>query len=170
MPQSGEVVCGRKPGRACTDDEHALPRRRGRTGELPALLDREIADEALDGVDAHRLIELGPVADRLAGVVADSAHHARKRIVVNELLPCPAIAVTARLRFVEPRLDVFTGRAGLGARREEVDVDRAFCPPRARLVREARTDVERDGEGLLIHTTSSSCFARSPNLSTLRSA
>ena len=60
----------RRPARACRDS-------RARRRELPAALDRLVAEEALDRVDADRLVELAAVAGALAGVIADAAHDRR---------------------------------------------------------------------------------------------
>ena len=53
-----QVIGGRQSRRARADDQHALAALgRGRR-ELPAALDRLVAEEALDRVDADRLVEL----------------------------------------------------------------------------------------------------------------
>ena len=56
VPETREVIRGREPARPASDDEHALLRRGARRlGEAPPFADREVAEEALDGVDRHRL-------------------------------------------------------------------------------------------------------------------
>ena len=138
VPEAGEVVAGgdaRGPG---AHHQHPLARALRRTLEAPAVLDRGIAEEALDGVDADRAVELRAVAAVLAGMVADPAVHRRQRVVGGEdpprLLEAPA------LRRAEPGLDVLAGGAGVIARRQEVDVDRPLRPerPGPPLVREVR--------------------------------
>ena len=92
VAETGEVVRGGEPGRAGADDEHALAGRRRGDLDLPALRDRLVAEEPLDRVDPDRLVELGAVADALARVVADPAHHGRERVVLHDLAPGALVA------------------------------------------------------------------------------
>ena len=126
-PSAAQVIRGGESRGTGADDEHALAALALRRGELPAEFDRLVAEEALDGVDADRLVELAAVARGLAGVIADAPHDRRQRIVLGELAPCGF--VVARLRVVEPALDVLAGRAGVVARRQPIDVERPVGPP-----------------------------------------
>ncbi len=166
MPAAAQMIRGREPRRAGADDQNALARFLARPRELPAPLDRFVAQEALDGVDADRLVELPAVARTLAGVIADAPHDGGKRVVLDERAPCGL--VVAALGMVEPGLDVLAGGARVVARRQAVDVDRPRGPPRARLVGERGADVERDRERL-VHQAASLVSSR-PNFAMLRSA
>ncbi len=147
VAESGELVGAGEAGGAGADDEHATSRRDGRGGELPAPLQRNVAEEALDGVDPDRLVELAAVAGRLARVVADPPHGRRERVVLDEAAPRPL--VVAGLGVVQPGLAVLPCRAGIVAWRHQVDVHRSLDPPRSRAVGTARAGVERDREGAL---------------------
>ena len=98
------------PGRPGADDQHVLARSRRRRREAPALLDRLVAEEALDRVDADRRIDLAAVADAFAGVIADPAHDRGERVVARQV--APGGFVVAALGVEQPALDVFAGRAG----------------------------------------------------------
>ena len=82
----------RGPG---ADDEHPLARGLARDVDGPALSDCLVAEEALDRVDPHGLVELRAVAGGLAGVVADPPHDRRERVVLHQLAPRPLIAAFA---------------------------------------------------------------------------
>src|SRR5207237_5535162 len=97
------------------DDEHVLPRQRGRLVEGPAALDRLVAEKALDRVDADRLIDASAIALDLAGVIADPSHDRGEGVVLDQVTPRGF--VVAGLRMEEPALDVLAGRAFLVARR-----------------------------------------------------
>jgi len=92
----------------------------------PVLLRSEIAEKALDGVNAHRGIEGAAITGILAGVVADPAMHGRHGVVGHQSVP--GLAVLARLREREPRLDILARRTSVIARREKIYIDRT---PRA---------------------------------------
>ena len=126
VAEAGQVVGGREPAGARTDDEHTLAAPRGRRLELPALLACEVAQEALDRMDRHRSVELGPVADALARVVADPAVDRGQRVVGDEF--APRLLVPSRSRMREPGLDVLPGGAARIARRQQVHVHRAASP------------------------------------------
>jgi hypothetical protein len=51
------------------------------------LLQRLVAEEALDRVDADRVVDLGAIAHAFARVVADSSHDRRERVVAGEMAP-----------------------------------------------------------------------------------
>ena len=110
------------------------------------MLESLIAEEPLHRVDAHRFIEVRPVAARFAWVVADASHCGGQGIVLHDLPP--GILVAALLGVAEPQLDVLAGRAGVVARRQPIQVDRALGPPSASLVEQATADIEGDGERL----------------------
>ena len=74
-------------------------------------------------MDADRFVNVLAVARVLARVIADPAVDRRHRIVADD--DVPGLAVAARLRLGEPRLDVFAGRAGMVARRQAVHVNGA---------------------------------------------
>ncbi len=147
VAEAAQVIGGREPRRAGADDQHALAGFARRRRELPAALDRLVAEEALDRIDADRLVELAAVARALARVVADAPHDGGQRIVRGQR--APGGLVVAALGVVEPALDVLAGRAGVVAGRQPVEIDRPRRAPRAGLVGEARADVERDREGLV---------------------
>ena len=58
VPAPRELVGGGQAGGAGADDEHTLAGRLGVDGQLPALADRLVAEEALDAVDADGVVEL----------------------------------------------------------------------------------------------------------------
>jgi hypothetical protein len=68
------------------------------------LLDRLVAEKALDGVDADRLVELAAVARAFARVIAHAAHDRRQRVVFGQR--APRGFVVAGLRVIQPALDV----------------------------------------------------------------
>ncbi len=123
VPEAPQVVCARQAGRAGADDEHALPGRRAGS-DRPALLVGEIAEEPVDRMDGHRGIEKLPVAGAFAGVVTRAAVRARQRVLLH-VLP-PGAFVVARLRQVQPCLDVLPGRTRVVAGRKMIDVDGAL--------------------------------------------
>jgi hypothetical protein len=84
VAETPQMIRRRKAARACANDKNALAGRR-RNRHLPSLLVREIAEEAFDGVNADRAIEVIAVAARLARVIADPAVNGGERIVLNEL-------------------------------------------------------------------------------------
>ena len=148
VAEPAQVVGRGQPRRSGADDEHALARSRASGGaNFQPLLDRLVAEEALDRIDADRLVELAAIARGLARVIADASHDRGQRIVLGE--HAPGRFVVARLGVVEPALDVLAGRAGVIAGRQPIDVQRPVGAPGAGLVGEARADVERDGERLV---------------------
>ena len=151
MAEPAQVVGGGEPGRPGADDEHALARSAAAsTGTVQPCRMRLVAEEPLDGVDADGLVELAAVARGLAGVVADPADDRGERVVGHDLAPRRFVAPL--LRVVEPPLDVLPGRAGVVARRQQVDVDRPLGAPGAGLVGQAGADVEGDRERLVHHS------------------
>ena len=150
VAEAAQVVRGREAGGAGTDDQNALAGGLGGRVEGPALLDRLVAYEALDRVDADGLIELPPVAGGLAGVVTDATHDRRERVVLDDLVPGTLVPLAAVLGLVQPGLAVLAGGAGVVTGGQPVDVLGALGPPAAGLVGEAGADVERDGEGQVL--------------------
>ena len=129
MAEPGQVVGGRQPARPGADHEHPLAAAHRRRVEQPALLEREVAQEALDRVDRDGAVEAGAVADALARVVADPPVDRGQRVVGDEL--APRLLVPAGLRVRQPGLDVLAGRAAGVARRQQVDVDGTALADRA---------------------------------------
>ena len=136
VPEPGQMVRGREAARPRPDDQHALAGRRRVDRERPALGPGEVAEEPLDGVNADRRVQLAAVAVGLARVVADPPVHRGQRIIPDQRLP--RLAVLARLRQREPRLDVLAGRTRVAARRQERHVLGTPLPdgPAAQLVRQ----------------------------------
>jgi hypothetical protein len=124
VTKSREMVGRRQAARPGAYDEHALTGGRRLDRELPALGCRHITEEALDGMDADRAIELLAIAAVFARVVADAAVDGGQRIVFDERKPSLIVAALPRMR--EPGLNVFTGGTRIVAGREEVDVDRSL--------------------------------------------
>ena len=122
VAQARQMIGGGQAARAGTNDQHALAAWRGVDRERPSFVCGQIAEKALDGVDADCAVELLAIALVFARVVADPAVHGRQRIVADERLPSLAIAVQPAQG--EPSLDVLAGRAGMIAGRQEIDIDR----------------------------------------------
>jgi hypothetical protein len=61
-PSRAQVVCRRQPRGSGADDQHPLAVSVGGWRRTSSPLDGLVAEEALDRVDADRLVELGPVA------------------------------------------------------------------------------------------------------------
>ena len=128
VPEAAQVIGGREAGRAGADDGDRGPvQRRQRVldrllGEVQAV----VAEEALHAADADRLVVLGPVAGRLARVVADPAGDRRHRVVFHDREV--AVEVALVLHEVQVLLDLLAGRAGVVARRRLVLVDRPEEP------------------------------------------
>ncbi len=57
MAETGEMIGGRQARRAGADDEDAFAAERGGLFERPAFLDRQVAEKALDRIDADRLVD-----------------------------------------------------------------------------------------------------------------
>ncbi len=147
------MVRGAQSRRARAHDEDPLARVRTGTRELQPVLNPVVAEEPFDGVDANGFVHLGAIARGLTGMKTDAPHDRRERILLDEL--APRGLVVTRLGFVEPALDVLTGRTSVVTRWQAVDVDRTLDAPGPRVIRPARADVERDGKGALVHTGTS---------------
>ena len=147
VAEPGQLVGGGQAGRTSTHDQHPLAGAGGRRRELPVFRNRLVAQETLHRIDAHRCVDLAPVADAFAAVVADAAHDRRKRVVLHQ--HAPGLLVVAALGLEQPGLDVLAGRALLVARRHAVEVDRPRVAPRAGMVGQRTAHIERDREGFL---------------------
>ena len=66
VAEPAQVVRRRHSRRPGADDEHVLARPGARHVEAPAVLERLVAEEALDRVDADRGVDLAAVAHALA--------------------------------------------------------------------------------------------------------
>jgi hypothetical protein len=143
VPQAPEVVRRRQAARSGTDDDDVPAGVRRRLWELPAVRDREIAEEALDRVDADRFVDLHAVACRLAGVVADPAHDGRQWVHCRQFPP--GALVVSVLRGSQPATDVLAGRARVLARRAKLGPDRPLGTPGARVVGQAGPGLQRNG-------------------------
>ena len=121
VPHATEVERGGEPARARADDEDAPAAGRRVDADRPTFCAGAVSEEALDGVDADGRVELGAVAARFAGVVADAAVHSGQWVVTDEVLPGFFVALC--LREGEPALDVLARGARVVARRQEIDVD-----------------------------------------------
>ena len=75
-------------------------------------------------MNAHRRIQLLPIAGHLAGVIADPPMHRWHRIVAGYHLP--GFSESALGGEGKPRLDVLPGRASLIAGRKEIKVNRTL--------------------------------------------
>ena len=139
VAQEGQVPGRRQAARSGADDEHALARRGTRGSDGPSLLERHVAEEPLDRVDADRLIDVLAVARVLARVIAHAAVHRRHRIVADD--DVPGLAIAAGLRLGEPGLDVFAGRAGVVARRQAIDVERPHRADRRPMTSGSRASI-----------------------------
>ncbi len=122
MAEPRQMVGRGEPARPRTDHQDALAAALRRGCERPPLLKRQIAQEALDGMDRDRAVELGAVAHALARVVADSPVDRRERVVGRQ--HAPRQLVLGGLDVRHPALDVLAGRAAGIARRQQIDVHR----------------------------------------------
>jgi hypothetical protein len=153
MAQPPQVVGSRQAGGAGADDEHAFAALSLGWGERPALLDRLVAEEALDRIDADRLVDLGAITGRFTGMVAHPPHHRRQRIVLCE--QAPRGFIIAGFGMGQPALNVLASGAGVIARWQPVHINRPGRAPGTRVVGEARAAVERDGERVFHHASPS---------------
>src|SRR3954463_9876707 len=120
MPEQREVPRRREAARARSHHEHTPARLRNAASDGPPLRERLVTEEALDRMDAHRVVDILAVARVLARVIADAAVDGRQRVISDDDLP--GFAETASLRFGKPRLDVLTSGARVIARRQSIDV------------------------------------------------
>ena len=135
VPEAAQMVGAGEAGRPGADHQHAPAGRRA-GGNAPALARGHVAEEAVDGVDRHRRVELGAVAGGLAGVVAGAPVRRRQRVLLHVLEP--GLAVAPGLRLGQPGLDVLARRAGVVARRHQVAVDRPLPADRSRAAQRGR--------------------------------
>ena len=158
MPQLTQVVGGRQSRRSGADDQQPPAGGCGRRRQLPALLDRLVAEKALDSIDADRTVQLGPVTGSLTRVVTDPPHDCREGVVAHQ--PPPRGLIAAILSGVEPPLDLLPGRAGVVARWQPVDVDGTLAAPAAGVICQAGPHVQCDRKRF-VHRSHSSPESRS---------
>jgi hypothetical protein len=115
MAESAKVIGRTQSRRSRTDDEDSFSGVGTWFGQGPALLDSEVAEKALHGVDADRFVYLDPIACGLARMKTDSTHDGRKGIIFDEHVPRGL--VVSRFSLVEPALDVLAGGARVVTRR-----------------------------------------------------
>ena len=129
MTHQPQMMRARQPARPAADNQDPLARRLGGERRCPAFLERQITQEPLDGVDAHRAVELAAIAVILARMIADPPVHRRHRVVSDQGFP--GFAEAAGLGVRQPRLDVLAGRTGIVTRRQQVEVDRPLAAYRS---------------------------------------
>jgi hypothetical protein len=98
-----------------------------------------IAEKSFDGIDAHGFIKTGTVTSTLAGMITDAPHCSRQGIILHDLAPSRFIITLFSI--TEPGLNVFSGRTGMIARRQTIQVDWAFGSPGSRLIKQAAADI-----------------------------
>jgi hypothetical protein len=130
VTQQRQVPCRRQAARARADHEHPLAGGGLRRHHRPAFLESHVAQEALDSVDAHWLIDALAVARVFARVIADPPVDRRQGIVADDDLP--GVAIAARLCRGEPGLHVLSGRTRVVTWRQAVDVKRTHRTKRRR--------------------------------------
>src|SRR5208337_599507 len=128
VAEAAEMVGCRKTARTCAHNKNALAGRRGNR-RLPSLLAREIAQKALNGVDAYRAVEVIPITARLARVIADASVNGGQRVVFYQLKR--GFLEPARLCMGKPGLDVFACGASVVAWRQKADIGGLMAPGRA---------------------------------------
>ena len=128
VPAPRQVPCRRQAARARTDDEHALTRWRI-GGDRPALRKRQVAQEALDCVDADRLVHFRAVTTFFTGVIADAPVHRGHGVVTDDDFPRVAVAAGLCWRPATPARsrpqDTHRCRAAGGPRRGVASCGRA---------------------------------------------
>jgi hypothetical protein len=105
------MVGGRQTARPGTNDEYAFAAGGCGYFELPILLNGQIAEKTLNGVNADRRIQLAAIAGILTGVITHPAVDARHRVVLGQDMP--SCLEMARLGMGQPGLDILTGWAGI---------------------------------------------------------
>src|SRR4029453_2374721 len=89
VTEQREVPRGREAARPCTYHEHTLSRLRNAGLDGPPSRERVVAEEAVDRVDAHRVIDILAIARVLARVVAHAAVDGRHRVIADDNFPAP---------------------------------------------------------------------------------
>ncbi|SPW25473.1 Uncharacterised protein [Edwardsiella tarda] len=89
------------------------------------LLEGHVAQEALYGMDADRLIGLQAITGLFAGVVTDAPMDRRHRVVGDEGLPGFFVALFLHQR--QPSLDIFPSGAGMVTGWQGILIDRALA-------------------------------------------
>ena len=90
------------------------------------MVECEVAEKTLYGVNRHRAVEFRSVAYGFAGVVADTPMNRGEGIVGYQFEP--GVVIASRLRMSQPSLDVRAGWAARVARRQQIDVKRPALP------------------------------------------
>ena len=96
MAEPRQVIGTGKTGGTGTDDQDAMPGRLAGV-RLPLLPPGDIANKALDSVNADGGVEASSVASAFAWMVTGPAVHRRKRVVVEYLRPCLPPAASPRM-------------------------------------------------------------------------
>ena len=129
VPHQRQMPGGRQPRWPRAHDQDLLAARCRLDLRHPAVLDGQVAEEALDRVDADSVVDLAPVAGRFARVVADPPMDRRHRIVPDQ--DSPGRLEIPGLRLVQPALNVLSGWTGVVAGRDRVHVNRMLKRHRA---------------------------------------
>jgi hypothetical protein len=123
VAEPSQVVGGRQATRSGPDHQHPLSAARRRRIALPSSLEREVAEEPLDGVHGDRAVEVGAVTHAFARVVTDTPMDRGQRVVGDQLTPRQLVITGLGVR--QPGLDVLTSRAARVTRRQQIHVDGA---------------------------------------------
>jgi hypothetical protein len=115
MAEARQMVGRRQAARPGPYHQHSPAAALRRGIERPTPLQRQIAQEPLDGMNRDGTVELGAVADAFARVVADSPVDRGKGVVGRQDAPCPLVLPDLDVR--HPALDVLARRAAGIARR-----------------------------------------------------
>jgi hypothetical protein len=121
----GEVIGGRQPARAGTDDENAPAAGRCIVRQLPTFRSRLVPQEALDRMDVYTAVELVAIAGSFAGMIADPTVHRGHWIVPHQMLSC--LSKLACLSKIEPALNIFAGQLHCRAAEDQHRLDDGFA-------------------------------------------
>jgi len=129
MAEPRQVIGAGKTGGTGANDKDATPGQLT-AARLPFLLPSEVAQKALDGVDAHGGVEVSSVTPALAGMITGPTVHGWKRIVVEDLIP--RLPPSAGPRMLKPGLNVLSSRTSRIAGWQVGDPVRELPPCRSR--------------------------------------
>lgn len=129
VPHLCEVVGRRQAARSSPDNQDFLSGLRQRPLKLPALLERQVTEKTLDGVNADFTVGMDAIAGAFTRVIANASMDRRQRVVDNELSP-GGFKLTGLCQG-QPRLDVLPGGACVVAGRKIIDVIRTPRTQRA---------------------------------------
>jgi hypothetical protein len=152
MSQPAQVVGAGQARGAGANHQHALAGGRPWL-DRPAFFQRQVAQEAIDRVDRHRLIEKLPIASAFTRMVAGAPVRPGKRIFFHVL--APGVFPLAGLSQREPRLDVQARRTAVVAGRQMIDIRRRLPARRVGAL----------GDGRLVdrrHVLGDQCHRESP--------